>query len=85
MSSTPHTPADGLPQEGPTADKCEKGGRLMSDPFFPFRKEAEIYFRSCENLLSAATAPPPFSQQELAMIGHYVAEVQKLVAVSAKK
>jgi hypothetical protein len=57
----------------------------MSDPFFPLRKEAEIYYRSCENLLSAATAPPPFSQQKLAMIGHYVAEIQQIVGVSAKK
>lgn len=57
----------------------------MSDPFFPFRKVVELYFRSCENLLAAATVPPPFTQQELAMIGYYVAEIQDFLAVSTRK
>ena len=28
----------------------------MSDPLFPFRKEAEIHFRSCENPRTSVTA-----------------------------
>ena len=57
----------------------------MSVSFFPFRNAVEGYFRGCENLLDAATVPPPFSQQELAMIGHYVAEIQKFLAASTRE
>jgi hypothetical protein len=87
FSSTPHTsntPADGL-LEGPTADTCEKGGRFMSNsPFFPYREEVERYLRSCEDLLAAATTSP-FSKEERAMMGYYVAEIQNLLANSLQK
>ena len=57
----------------------------MSDPYFPFRNTVELYFRACANLLATAPTPPPFSQQELSMIGYYVTEIQKLLAVSTRK
>lgn len=38
-----------------------------------------------EHLLSAATAPPSLTEEELAMIGYYVAQVQKLLPVSDEK
>ena len=87
MFSIPITPADGL-LEGTTADSCEKGGRLMSNsPFFPYRVEVERYFRSCESLLAvvAATTTEPFSNEERVMMGYYVAEIEKILAVSTKK
>ncbi len=80
-----HTTADGL-LEGPTADSCEKGGRYMPyNPRFTYRKEVQDYLRSCEHLLVAATSPLPFTEDEVAMIGAYVAEVQKIFAVSMAK
>ena len=57
----------------------------MSDPFFPFRNTVELYFRACENLIAAGTIPPPLTQQELAMIGHYAAEIQNFLAASTRK
>lgn len=81
-----HTNADGL-LEGPTADKCEKGGLLMSDnPVFAYRREIQDYLRSCEHLLAAAvTSPQPFTKEELAMVGYYAAEIQKILPVSAER
>ena len=58
---------------------------MPDNPFFAFREEVQDYSRSCEHLLAAATTPPPFTQDELAMITHYVAEVQKMLAVSTAK
>lgn len=51
-----------------------------------FRQEVQFFLRSCEYLLSASTTPhsPPFTQDELEIIKYYVAEVEKLLAVSIK-
>jgi len=64
------TNADGL-LKGPTADKCEKGGRPMANSPFPaFRKEVQDYLRSCEHLISAVISPnsPVLSKEELEMV-----------------
>jgi hypothetical protein len=58
----------------------------MSDnPVFAYRDEVQVYLRSCDYLLAAATTPPPFTHEERAMIGYCVAEVQKILAVSTAK
>jgi hypothetical protein len=58
----------------------------MSDnPVFAYRREIQDYLRSCEHLIAAASNPPPFTQEELAMIGYYAAEVQKILAVPTAK
>jgi len=58
----------------------------MSDnPVLAYRDEVQVYLRSCEYLLAAATTSPPFIHEELAMIGYCVAEVQKILAVSTEK
>jgi hypothetical protein len=77
------TPADGL-LEGLTGDSCEKGGRHVGQPSSPYRREAQAYLRSCEHPLAAA-ATSQFSEEELAMIGYYAAEVQKILPVLIAK
>ena len=55
----------------------------MSDnPVFAYRREVQDYLRSCEHLLSAATTSPSLTDEELAMIGYYVAEVQKILPIA---
>ena len=55
----------------------------MSDnPVLDYRREIQDYLRSCEHLVVAASTPPPFTKEELAMVGYYAAEVQKILAVS---
>jgi hypothetical protein len=58
---------------------------MADNPVFRYRQEVQDYLRSCEHLLSAATTPPSLTEEELAMIGYYVAELQKLLPVSDKK
>ena len=55
------------------------------NPVFDYRREVQDFLRSTEHLLSAATAPPSLTEEELAMIGYYVAELQKLLPVSDEK
>ena len=58
----------------------------MSDnPVLAYRREVQAYLRSCEHLLSAARIPSSLTEEEWAMIGYYVAEIQKLLPVSDKK
>jgi hypothetical protein len=57
---------------------------MSNSPFFPYREEVERYLRSCEDLLAAATTSP-FSKEERAMMGYYVAEIQNLLANSLQK
>ncbi len=58
----------------------------MSDnPILAYRREVQEYLRSCEHLLVAATEPPSLTEEELAMIGYYVAQLQKLLPVSDEK
>jgi hypothetical protein len=53
-------------------------------PIVAFREEGQVYLQSCECLLDAAAISPPFSQDDVRMIGYYVAEVQNLLAVSTQ-
>ena len=58
----------------------------MSDnPVFAYRREVQEYLLASERLLSAATSSPAFSEEELAMIRYYVAEVQKIHNGSSEK
>ena len=58
----------------------------MSDnPISAYRREIQDYLRSCERLLAAAAALPSFSEEELAMVRYYAAEVQKILAVTTAK
>jgi hypothetical protein len=58
----------------------------MSDnPVFAYRREVQEYLRASEHLLAAATSRPPFTEEELAMIRYYVAEVQKIHNGSSEK
>ena len=63
---------------------CEKGGPMSDNvnPVFDYRREVQDYLRSCEHLLAAATTPPSLTGEELAMIGYYMAYIQKLLPVS---
>ena len=57
----------------------------MSDnPFLAYHREVQDYLRSSEHLLAAA-ATSQLSEEELAMVGYYVAEVQKILPVSTAK
>jgi hypothetical protein len=62
-----------------------KAVAMPSNPVFTYRREVQDYLRSCEHLLAAASAPPPLTQEELAMVQYYVAEVQKILPVSVGK
>jgi hypothetical protein len=54
----------------------------MSDnPVFAYRHEVQTYLRACEHLLAASTVSPPLTEEERAMIGYYMAELQKILAV----
>ena len=58
----------------------------MSDnPILAYRREIQEYLRSCEHLLAAVTSLPPFSEEELAMVRYYAAEVQEILPVSTAK
>ncbi len=57
---------------------------MSENPIFAYRPEVQDYLRSCEHLLVAATEPPSLTVEELAMIGYYVAQLQKLLPVSEK-
>ena len=58
----------------------------MSDnPVLAYRQEVQDYLRSCERLIAAAISFPSFTQEELAMIGYYAAEIQKILPVPAGK
>jgi hypothetical protein len=57
----------------------------MSDnPVLAYRREIQEYLRSCEHLLAAA-ATSSFSEDELAMVRYYAADLQKIVPVSTAK
>ena len=54
----------------------------MSDnPILKYRHEVQEYLRSSEHLLVAATETPSLTEEELAMIGYYVAQIQKILPV----
>ena len=59
----------------------------MDSPLSTYRKEVQDYLRSCEYLLAAMSVPTPsgFSNEELDIVGYYVAELQKTLAVWVKK
>jgi hypothetical protein len=61
-----------------------KAVAMSDNPVLAYRREAQAYFRSCEHLLAAAVTSP-FSEEELAMIGYYAAEVQKILPVCTAK
>ena len=46
------------------------------------REEVRRYLAGCEYLIAAASNPPPFTEEELAMIRFYAAEVGKIPSVS---
>ena len=46
------------------------------------REEVKRYLSGCEYLLAAASNPPPFTEEELAMIRFYAAEIGKIPSVS---
>ena len=52
---------------------------MLDNPVLAYRREIQDYLRSCEHLLAAATSSPPFTQEKLAMVGYYAAEVQKIL------
>ena len=58
---------------------------MPDNPVFAYRREIQDYLRSCEHLLAAAITSTPFTQEELAMVGYYAAEIQKILPVSAEK
>ena len=58
---------------------------MLDNPVFAYRREVQDYLRSCEHLLAAAATSAPFTQEEMAMIGYYAAEVQKILAVTTAK
>lgn len=49
---------------------------------FALREEVKRYLSGCEHLLAAASNAPPFTEEELALIKYYVAEVGKIASVS---
>ena len=49
---------------------------------FALREDVKRYLSGCEYLLAAASNPPPFTEEELALIKYYVAEVGKIPSVS---
>jgi hypothetical protein len=58
---------------------CEKGGRTMATyPNSALREEVQRYLTGCEYLLAAANSPQPFTEEELAIIRYYAAEVGKI-------
>ena len=77
-----HTPTSGLLGR-PTACICEKGGRSMFDARtrLDVRPEVQNCIRSCEYLLStaAASAHPPFSEDEQQLLAYYAAELAQMV------
>ena len=57
----------------------------MSDnPFLSYQREVRDYLRSSEHFLAAA-ATSQLPEEELTMVGYYVAEVQKILPVSSAK
>jgi hypothetical protein len=67
--------------EGPTADTCEKGGRVMKASLnSTLRDEVQQYLCCCEALLRAATGPRPFTIEEMALIQYLQDEVGKIPA-----
>jgi len=46
------------------------------------REEVRRYLQGCEYLLAAASSPVPFTEEELAVIKYYAAEVGKILPVS---
>jgi hypothetical protein len=54
------------------------------NPLLAFRHEVQAYLQASEHLVVAASSPPPFTEDELAMIRHYVAEVGKILPVLTK-
>ena len=58
----------------------------MSDnPVLAYRREAQEFFQSSEHLLAAALSCPGYTEDEVAMIGYYLAELQKTLAVLTEK
>jgi thymidylate synthase len=57
---------------------------MPDSPVLNFRKEVQVYLRSCDYFLAAASNSSPFSQEELAMITYYVAKVEKILPVLTK-
>ena len=58
----------------------------MSDnPVLAYRREAQEFFQSAEHLLAAALSFPGYTEDEVAMIGYYLAEIQKTLAVLTEK
>jgi hypothetical protein len=56
----------------------------MSDnPILTYHREIQDYLRSAERLLAAA-ATSAFSEDELALVKYYAAEVQKMPVYTAK-
>jgi hypothetical protein len=54
----------------------------MSDnPVLAYRREVQEYLRASEHLLVAAAEPPSLTEEEVAMIGYYAAEIQKILPV----
>jgi hypothetical protein len=56
---------------------------MPDNPVLAYRQEVQDYLRSCERLLAAAASFPSFSDEELAMVRYYAAEIQKTLPVTA--
>jgi hypothetical protein len=65
----------------------KKGGLPMDSSSLAFRKEVLDYVRSCEHLFAALSMPSasPFSKEELDVLEYSVVELQKLLAMCAKR
>jgi len=57
---------------------------MPDNPVFVIREEIQLYFRSCQHLLAAASNPPPFTQEERAIIKYYMAEIEKTLPVTQR-
>ena len=58
----------------------------MSDnPVLAYRREVQEFFQSSEHLLAAALSFPEYTEDEVAMIGYYLAEMQKTLVVLTEK
>ena len=55
---------------------------MATHPKSDLREEVYQYLRGCEHLLAAANSPPPFTDEEVAIIKYYQDEVGKIRAGS---
>jgi hypothetical protein len=55
---------------------------MATHPHSDLREEIYQYLQGCEHLLSAASSPQPFTEEEVMIIQYYQDEIGKIRAVS---